>query len=648
MATSVSKTIAYAGINFSGNITSTVSGNTVTVKYSVTAGSTYAKVKVWLRGDWWYLVSSVPWSGTKTLTKTLTIDGPTSFGVAMALYNPDTDDWYANVIGSTQLSQTPKSYTISYNANGGSGAPSSQTKYHGSAITLSSTKPTRTGYRFSKWNTKSGGSGTSYNSGASYTANANATLYAQWTANKYTVTFDANGGSGGPGTATKTYGTAMTIPSTKPTKTNYNFLGWAESKTATKAQYLAGGSYTKAITANTTLYAVWELAYYTPVVSGVNVSRCDQDGNVNDYGTYILVGFSWECCQLISNNPVTSIKIKYKTPTDTKYTEVAIEPNGTTTGTQLVGIGGSLSTDSTYEVVIAVTDTEGGVGTATKIASVAAFPIDVLRGGKGVAIGKAATKEGFHVAMSNHFDKGVESGLGFYHKKDNRIDGTIGVTPPDATYNFGGRYCYDSNNHAVGYSETYMLSSGRINTSLTTKRYLEDGTERGNGIYLGIDNDGTCVVNFYGNGDGSNATAWRNALGASIVVRCGSSFTIGTELAKVPMSLYSEIDTTSKLSVYNGGVKCANDGHVRVTARYRASNIASKAYTHARIYKNSSAAIWYGYGFNHNSSAWYANGMIDGIIEVSAGDVIYFYIDVTSGSGTLRADSGNSMLVTYI
>ena len=42
-------------------------------------------------------------------------------------------------------------YTISYNANGGSGAPGSQTKYYGTTLTLSSTRPERDGYRFVGW-----------------------------------------------------------------------------------------------------------------------------------------------------------------------------------------------------------------------------------------------------------------------------------------------------------------------------------------------------------------------------------------------------------------------------------------------------------------------------------------------------------------
>ena len=87
------------------------------------------------------------------------------------------------------------SYSVTYNANGGSGAPSAQTKWYGETLTLSSTKPTRTGYVFSKWNTKSDGSGTNYSSGANYTGNAALTLYAIWTEAKVTVNYHINGGT---------------------------------------------------------------------------------------------------------------------------------------------------------------------------------------------------------------------------------------------------------------------------------------------------------------------------------------------------------------------------------------------------------------------------------------------------------------------
>ena len=71
-------------------------------------------------------------------------------------------------------------YTITYDANGGSGAPDAQQKSEKININLSAAKPTRDGYVFKEWNTAQDGSGDSYAPGAAYTADGDATLYAQW------------------------------------------------------------------------------------------------------------------------------------------------------------------------------------------------------------------------------------------------------------------------------------------------------------------------------------------------------------------------------------------------------------------------------------------------------------------------------------
>lgn len=144
-------------------------------------------------------------------------------------------------------------YTVSYNANGGSGAPSNQTKTYGVTLTLSNTKPTRTGYTFSAWNTAQNGSGTSYAPGGSYTANAAVTLYAQWTVNTYVVTFDAQGGSVTPASKSVTYGQPYgSLP--VPVRAGYRFDGWFTVAT--------GGTQVTAetvvtVTAAQTLYAHW-------------------------------------------------------------------------------------------------------------------------------------------------------------------------------------------------------------------------------------------------------------------------------------------------------------------------------------------------------------------------------------------------------
>lgn len=77
----------------------------------------------------------------------------------------------------------PAEYSISYNANGGSGAPATQVKYYKEALALTNSIPYRNGYSFLGWNTKANGSGISYYAGATYNTDAAVTLYAQWEKN---------------------------------------------------------------------------------------------------------------------------------------------------------------------------------------------------------------------------------------------------------------------------------------------------------------------------------------------------------------------------------------------------------------------------------------------------------------------------------
>ena len=180
-------------------------------------------------------------------------------------------------------------YTVSFNANGGSGAPASQTKLYGLDMTLSSTVPTRSGYTFKGWGTSSSSTTASYQPGGTYTSNSARTLYAIWESNApttYTVSYNANGGSGAPASQTKTHGVTLTLSSTKPTRSGYTFLGWSTSSSATSASYSAGGSYTT--NASCTMYAVWSCSHSSTYID--YVTGCDWEQICNNCGAVTSTG----------------------------------------------------------------------------------------------------------------------------------------------------------------------------------------------------------------------------------------------------------------------------------------------------------------------------------------------------------------------
>lgn len=85
------------------------------------------------------------------------------------------------------------SYTVSYDANGGSGAPSPQTKWYNETLKLSGVVPTRERYEFLGWATSQNGD-VLYSAGSNYTSNSGVTLYAVWKLKASVITiYDENG-----------------------------------------------------------------------------------------------------------------------------------------------------------------------------------------------------------------------------------------------------------------------------------------------------------------------------------------------------------------------------------------------------------------------------------------------------------------------
>lgn len=137
--------------------------------------------------------------------------------------------WKSNSSGEVDNPSTSTTYTIKYDANGGSGAPNEQTKKHGEALTLSTTEPTRTNYTFLGWSISPTAVTPEYEKGGSYTNDAGVTLYAVWRSNAtgevetpdtdktYFIEYTLNNGkiTGEPEKAV--YGEVITI--NNPTKT---------------------------------------------------------------------------------------------------------------------------------------------------------------------------------------------------------------------------------------------------------------------------------------------------------------------------------------------------------------------------------------------------------------------------------------------
>jgi hypothetical protein len=159
-------------------------------------------------------------------------------------------------------------YSVTYDANGGTGVPTDSNDYHVDDVVtvLFTSAPTRSGYSLLGWATTNNAATAAYASGGTTTfemRTADVTLYAVWEAVDYSVTYDANGGVGGPTDAADyNIGDTVTVLFTSaPTYEGYRLLGWATTAAATVAEYTSEGTTTFVMGAsNVTLYAVWEVA----------------------------------------------------------------------------------------------------------------------------------------------------------------------------------------------------------------------------------------------------------------------------------------------------------------------------------------------------------------------------------------------------
>lgn len=206
---------------------------TITATWTANAPSTYTMNITYDSG-----VASVSGAGTYNCNSIATIGATPKPGYSIA-YAKDLDSgavWYGNDMWDWTMyanrhiyfATTPNTYTVTYDANGGTGAPAAQNFKYNSGERISTIKPTRSGYAFVNWAYGS----TRFNPGDAIPSGwGSFTLTAQWKFNGYKLEFDANGGTGSvPSAITFTSSTdSHDITSTVPTRTGYVFRGWSAS-----------------------------------------------------------------------------------------------------------------------------------------------------------------------------------------------------------------------------------------------------------------------------------------------------------------------------------------------------------------------------------------------------------------------------------
>jgi hypothetical protein len=291
-----------------------------------------------------------------------------SYGITM---DAGTDDRGANYYwadaswsdDSITLTTITRNWTVSYVGNGGT-TPASQNKHYGIAINLGSSS--RDGYTFQYWQ---GSDGSNYGAGASFNGNYDLTLTAIWSINTWPVSFNANGGSGAPGNQTKTYGQTLTISSTVPTRTLYDFVSWSGSDGNT---YYPGGSFTGNYAISLT--ANWKLAYVAPSIKSLNAYHCAADGTASDSGPYIKVIISWSIDTTVyPDNTASGIKVTCE------GTDVGTISISGTSGTSELVFGGSYNYDASQTVSVYVYDVkQPSLGTSkSTLAQGAKYAIDI-------------------------------------------------------------------------------------------------------------------------------------------------------------------------------------------------------------------------------------------------------------------------------
>ena len=217
-------------------------------------------------------------------------------------YQPG-DTYYMDQTGLNDVTLTAMwevtGYTINFDKNDvdATGTMESQVIAYNSSANLHANTFTKQDTVFDGWNTADDGTGADYADAASFTTPADTTggngitLYAKWRAETYyTITFDANGGTGSMGTQTIANGSTAALDENEFARSGYVFYGWNTSADGTGTGYGDEGNFTAPATGSTgTLYAQW---VQSSKARGIVVPDVDPDTGQETGGSHLEYGIT--------------------------------------------------------------------------------------------------------------------------------------------------------------------------------------------------------------------------------------------------------------------------------------------------------------------------------------------------------------------
>jgi uncharacterized repeat protein (TIGR02543 family) len=505
------------------------------------------------------------------------------------LYSPDAGAT-STVTASVTIPALAK-YTISYDANEGAGAPSSQTKTQGTALTLSSVVPTRTGYTFAGWSTVKNGA-VAYSAGARYSADASATLWAVWKGISYNVAFEPNGGAGIMATQAMTYGTPTALRKNSFTRQGYSFCRWAfVNSSGTTVLYADGASVSDLTTtagATVTLTAQWTAE---TAITGVSAVNCDADGTEDDDGTCALITARYTYGNQQIDAPSSAVCAIITAPDG-----AAVGDPAYSTGTVTWLVTG-ITPDTASSFAVTITGGGSSARSATVKLPAVSRVIDVKAGGKGLGLGMAAPDTGLAVG----YDAGFKGTLdvagaatlngGFSATGDMTyitlpsVD--IDTTPSESVT--PAMVMLDKDGANVARFGVFHGSSNR--TSAEMIGY--DAAGSANYLALGFQNGSASVALAYPN-------AWLTSLKAggeilttaSDVISAGSGITI----SEVRYYRWGRIATLKLAWSYSSAISVPTSGNITdVTVGTVVSGKRPLAYIFGHSGGNNGGAAWYSF-----------------------------------------------------